>query len=468
MYYRLTYKASSMKDKKGDVFLNGNKPLSIGQGVACDIQLPDYGMYEPQVFASILPKETGDGWILVKRTDCCRIQVNAKEVAIAQTLNNGDVLSVSDETVDEKFRFEMFDDGEFDGKSGLVYKKHKSNRFIVAMTLIMSVLALGIAAYTIVSSNHKYIRHSDWSQYGSSIYQITVDSVYLICDSIIDGTNCSVVVEYIELQQVFVGTTFLCTDDKTGDTLFVTARHCVEPWINDNKWDGVSDKAKMSPEVRLATRAETCNRYAGYDKYILKAHCVLSKGLERYEYYSTDFFMNKSRDLVLRLGTPDNALYWRTIIPIAHRRDMELGDFAYVKAKNLIGKESVTTISLADWDDIVSFNKSGEREIAVMGFPLNDNDTNKPTVVYGNYMDLEMNDSIKTLDGCLKLSAPINRGNSGGPVFAIIGNEIKVIGIVSKADGRADQGVFWAVPITEVTNMHGNGNKIENIESFRR
>lgn len=468
MYYRLTYIASSAKDKKGDVFLNGNKPLSIGQGIACDVQLPDAGMYEPLVFASILPEESDNGWLLVKRTDCCRIKVNGKKVAIAQALYNGDVISFSDGAVDEQFRFEMFDDGAFDEKSGLIYKKHQSNRFIVAMTIIISILALGIAAYTIVSSNHKNLHHSDWNRLSSSIYQITVDSVYLICDSILDGTNRPLIVESIELQQVFVGTVFLSIDDKTGDTLFVTARHCVEPWINDDKWDGVSDNAKMSPEVRLATKAETYNRYAGYDKYKLKAHCVLSKGLERYEYYSTDFFMNKSRDLVLRLGTPDKAIYWRTIIPIAHRRDMELGDFAYVKAKNLNRKESGATISLADQDEIVSFTQSGDRDIAVMGFPLNDNDANNATVVYGNYMDMEVYDDIKTPEGCLKLSAPINRGNSGGPIFAVIGNEIKVIGIVSKADGRADQGVFWAVPITEVTTMHRNGDKIEHIDTFRR
>ena len=103
-----------------------------------------------------------------------------------------------------------------------------------------------------------------------------------------------------------------------------------------------------------------------------------------------------------------------------------------------------------------------------MRFPINDNDANKATLVYGNYMDLEVNDSIQTLDGCLKLSASINRGNSGGPVFALVGNEMRVIGIVSKADGRADQGLFWAVPVTEVTYMHRQGDKIEEIETFRR
>ena len=442
--------------------------MSIGQGLSCDVQLPCTDLYEPQVFASVLTNESGDGWILVKRSDCCRIMVNGKELTIALSLSNGDVISLTDDTVKEEFRFEMFDDGDYDGNRGFVYKKHKDNRLIVAMTIMLSVLALGIAAYSIVFPNQKDLRRYDWGQYKSSVYQITVDSVCLICDSIVDGTRQSVVVEETDLEQAFVGTAFLCLDHDTGDTLLVTARHCVEPWINDEKWDGISDKSKMSPEVRLATKAENGNRYAGYDKYVLRAHCILSRGLERHEYYSTDFFMNKSRDLVMRLGTPERPIYWRTIIPIAKRRDMELGDFAYTNVKGMNIAKGNALISLAKWDEIVSFTKSNNRDIAVMGFPLNDNDVNNATVVYGNYMELEINDSIRVPNGCLKLSALINRGNSGGPVFARLGNEIKVIGIVSKADGRAEQGLFWSVPITEVTNLHSKGDTIEDSEIFRR
>ena len=59
------------------------------------------------------------------------------------------------------------------------------------------------------------------------------------------------------------------------------------------------------------------------------------------------------------------------------------------------------------------------------------------------------------------MSAPINRGNSGGPIIALTRNGVKVIGIVSKADGRANQGMFWAVPITEVIDMHMHGDKVD-------
>ena len=50
----------------------------------------------------------------------------------------------------------------------------------------------------------------------------------------------------------------------------------------------------------------------------------------------------------MRLGTRQEEIYWRTIFPIAHRRDMELGDFAYLKTDALCG-----TISLASVEDIL-------------------------------------------------------------------------------------------------------------------
>ena len=82
--------------------MNGTKPLSIGQGVNCDIQLPDSDLYEPQVFASVLYSESGDGWLIIRRSDCCHIMINGKELTIAQSLGNGDVISFLDDAVEQQ------------------------------------------------------------------------------------------------------------------------------------------------------------------------------------------------------------------------------------------------------------------------------------------------------------------------------------------------------------------------------
>lgn len=448
MYYRLTYIVSSDKERLGDSVCNGNKPLNIGQGVSCNVHLPESDTYEPQVYATILQKEDGDGWYMVRRTDCHHILVNGVEVIVAQMLQSGDCLSFNDGSTFAEFKFETFDDGEYDAGSGIVYKKHKSNIHYYIATVVIALAALGIAIYGILSSRQADLRHADLKQFSLSVYRISVDSVYLLCDG--------VTIDSIELAEVAEGTAFL-----TKESLFVTARHCIEPWINDEDWDGVSSKSKMSPELRMATKAETENRMAGYEKYTLRAHCIISKGLERYNHYSTDFCMNKSRDMVIRLGTSQKVIYWRTILPIANRRDMELGDFAYLKESHLSGEVKKLQITMASWDDLVTFAKSTNHDIAFMGYPLNDNGTDSVTMDFGCLTLFEYNESQRSPIGCLQLSANINPGNSGGPIFAMVENEVKVIGIVSKADNHAKQGIHWAVPITEVSTMHRQGDKVE-------
>lgn len=458
MYYRLTYTASSDRGKVGDNILNGKKVLNIGQGLACNVQLHESEKYEPQIFATILPHNDGTGWFLMRRTDCHQVLVNGDEVPIAKKLENGDLISFEDHSICTELRFELFHDGDYDADSGIVYVKHKSNKRSIIVSAIIALFVLGLAIF-FLSPHQKSLRHINLNQFNPSIYHITVDSVYLFCDTMIDGKNNLVKLEEIELNEVSAGTAFLAIVD--NDTVFVTARHCVEPWINDEEWDGVSSKEKMSPEVRLATKAETLNRFAGYEKYVLRSHCVISKGFERYDYYSTDFYMNKSRDMVMRLGTDKEVLYWRTIFPIAHRRDMELGDFAYIKASNLTRADNGTVLSMTDWDEFKEYTKTQDRDIAVIGYPLNDNNADDLTVVYGNYAGGIIGDNMNSPDGCLQMSAPINRGNSGGPIIALTRNGVKVIGIVSKADGRANQGMFWAVPITEVIDMHTHGDKVD-------
>ena len=456
MYYRLTYIASSDKERRGDSVCNGSKPLNIGQGTWCDVRLRESDAYESQVYATILQDEDSNEWYVVRRTDCHHVYVNSVEVPVAQILHSGDRLSFNDGSTLAELKFDVFDDGEYDAGRGIVYKKHQSNRLYYIATVVIALASLGVAIFGILSPRQTDLRHSDLKQFCQSVYRISVDSVYLLCDG--------VTVDSIELAEMAEGTAFL-----TKDSLFVTARHCVEPWINDEDWDGVSSKSRMSPELRLATKAETENRMAGYEKYTLRAHCVISKGLERYNHYSTDFRMNKSRDMVIRLGTDKEKIYWRTIIPIASRRDMELGDFAYIKEEHLSDGVKPLQIIMASWDDLMAFVKSTNHDIAFVGYPLNDNNTDSVTVDFGSLTSFEYNDSQNSPVGCLQLSANINPGNSGGPVFAMIRNKIKVIGIVSKADNRATMGMHWAVPITEVLTMHWQGDKMEeDTVTYRR
>lgn len=460
MYFKLTYRQSSDKRQVGDFFLCGAQKLDIGQTKCCELRLPESSEFEPVVFATILCKQDGKGYSIIKRTDFQELQINGKRLNIFQSLKDGDLISFVIDGQTISLLFSMYNDGEYSASMGVVYKKNKSNRKIQYGIATIAFLALLISALSMYfRRDYHILRHENLDVYDASIYHIHVDSVYLVHDSIINGKLEEQVLEAVALDRQVAGTCFL-----TCDSLFVTARHCVEPWINDEDWNGISYDDKMSPAVRLATMAETRNMLSGEERYRVKAHCMISKGLEQYEYYSTDFHFNKSRDQVVCLGTDQHPIYWRTIMPLASRRDLELGDFAYVESKGLKGN-----LQLADMKDMKAFRRQPDKDIVAIGFPLNDNqEENICSKVFGNSQNVEFTKDNSEIVGCIQMSAPINPGNSGGPVLAKIKDRIFVIGIVSKADGQATQGTFWVVPSTEIVSLKQRGGKIIDTLIFRR
>lgn len=460
MYYKLTYRSSIKKSQVGDFYLCGKNAMDIGQTNSCVVRLPESTDVESTVFATILPREQEEGWLIVRRTDAQEVKVNGKNLQISQALKDGDLISFVVDGQVTSFVLSIHTDGEYSSAMGIVYQTSKSHGRFLYMMIGIAILAFLVSALAFFQPRDSHIlRHADLDAYDSSVYHIEVDSVFLLKDSVINGRLTKVVLEAVALDNQVAGTCFL-----TDDGLFVTARHCVEPWISDEDWNGVSYDSKMSPAVRLATMAETYNMVSGKNMYSVKSHGIISKKLEQYEFYSTDFHFNKSRDQVVCLGTDRNPIYWRTIMPLANRRDMELGDFAYLESKGLKGM-----FKLADIHDLKVFDKQADKDIVVVGYPVNDNhDEDICVKVFGNSQHLDFKKGQATIKGCIQMSAPVNPGNSGGPVLARIHDEVKVIGIVSKADAQATQGTFWAVPVTEINDLRQQGGVIKDSLIFRR
>ncbi len=463
MYYRLTYKASTEHSLVGDYVLCGMKPLNIGQTLACDVKISENTDYDSEIFATIIPSDDGKGWYVVCRSDHYRLRVNGQSVTIASLLQNGDELKFIDATGRGErelatLRFDIFNDGDYSASSGVLYKHKPSvaRIYVVACLLLAFISVLAVVGYSLKADDESDIYSMDFSSIEPYVCQIITDSVFL--DSLThDGDRVNIAA--IALEQPAYGTCFI-----TDSSLLVTARHCIEPWINDESWDGKWNSKNLQPALRLATEAETRNYQLGETQFIVRSHCEVHFGMQTLEYYSTDFKLNKSRDMIACLGDDKHPVYCRTIIPIASRRDMELGDFAYVEAVGITG----SPISLATMDDMRNFDMKYKKNIVVLGFPVNDNNTKYVQTQQGVCQHLEWN-SDSTLAGCLQMSASINPGNSGGPVFIQSDRELKVVGIVSKADTHSQQGTFWAVPITEVHDLQKLGDKeIEDSIIFRR
>ncbi|MBR3413333.1 MAG: trypsin-like peptidase domain-containing protein [Bacteroidales bacterium] len=441
MYYRLTHITGPRTSKSGHGLLGSDKPVLIGQLPDCDVLLPVSDIYQPQVFAAILPREDKSGWMIVRRTDHFGITINDKPLHTAAPLKDFAVIAFDNGSCVTKFGFKIFKNGDLDEMGRVSH----SRAFVVRRAVIRLTILLLLATLLFLprlSHDGRQLKKEDLGQYEASLFRIAVDSIYLTMDTLVDGQWQETLLAADELASPHVGTCFL-----TKKGYFVTARHCLEPWLDDEAWDGSTLNSQTPIEILFAAQAETRNRAERTGRYHVKSRCIISNEQEHYELYSSEFGMNKSRDQVLRLGSDRNPIYWRTITPLASRRDMELGDFAYAKAPaGIAGSLEAATMA-----DMLRFKTQGDKDIAVLGFPISDHGVpSHMTIVYGNCQQFDFDSVDDTRRGCMMMTAPVNRGNSGGPVLAHIGKRVMVIGIVSKADAQASLETFWAVPITEV------------------
>lgn len=455
MYYRLTYRSTADRKSRGDSVLCGYRPLLIGQTVSCDVRLPESEEWAPQVFAVILPDERHEGWIVVRRTDEVSVRLNGAEVMVAQVLKDGDVLTLADGKIETVLGFEVCEDGDYHPNEGVVHRRRHVERHLYWLTALWCLVAVAIAGFAWWTRNggNGLGGGLDCTAYEGSVYPITTDSVFVVCDTVENGVVRRKVMEAAALECPEQGTCFL-----TDEGLLVTARHCVEPWIVDHdEWNGEVLDENTPVAVRMAVEVENWNRMGQLPRREVIAHSVVSCADGFWHFYSTDFCMDKTRDQVVCLGTDAKPLFWRTIMPMASRCDMELGDFAYVKTPN--GEKG--NIGLASIEDLRLFENQHDKNVAVLGFPISDkSNTERVSVVYGNSQHVDFADSLSTM-GCIKMSAPIGDGNSGGPVLAHVGNRIMSIGIVSKGDGVGTYSTFWAVPTAEVVRLFGKGGVAE-------
>ncbi len=424
MYYRLK------NIDTGDCLLAGARRLDIGHTPSCGLRTECGSGEEPRVLASILPRK-GGGWILTRRDDSARVALAGRPVGVAAAISPGDEIDIDG----TRLRFTVHTDGDYDPAAGVVYRRRGGRRRGI-LVAIVAVAAIVAAAALLLPRPRASLREADLDALDASLYRIVADSVYLLRDS----SGIEIVVAAIEPDTRASGTAFL-----TADSLLVTARHCIEPWIGDEEWDGTPGSPTLSAELALAIEAETANRLAGREIYRVRTRCVLTSPTERHELYSTDFDVDRSRDQVVCLGTDARPMYMRSIVPLAHRSDMELGDVA-VMAFGAAG-----ALHVASADELRAFDASADREIAVAGFPVTDSriDTGVSRT-WGNSQHIDFSGRDGTPAGCIQMSAAVNAGNSGGPVLALIDGEPRVVGLVSKADRRSTQGTFWAVPATEI------------------
>lgn len=390
----------------------------IGQVEGCDLRLPNPTPYVDTLWAKIEPNVGSEGWHLVRLSEAAPITVGGTPLGRIHYLEEGDTLQLGD----ERFRYHTAP-----GREGRTVVIYKSSRSPLLAGLVGLAAVLGVAGWMAGRSNQLTPQMVAEAQ--TSVFQLRVDSVYRMHGDSILG-------RYYYLQAP-VGSAFLTTD-----SLLVTARHCVEPWLNLENPTEIADLYLSSDSViRMALAAETERQTTGDSTHRLRSFLTLRTERGPQVLTSDDFRIRRDRDEVVELGDYAHTYYWRSIARRYNLEEMTLDDVATMRAP------AGGRIRLADrrW---IEQHLSQNYPLTFIGYPRTqdrDETVNNETGALKQGLRHLPDSSLYLLAHDGRLS----HGFSGGPVLAADGREYRAVGIISVLDTK-NQYRSYSVPTSEI------------------
>lgn len=404
-------------------------PVRLGQKADCDVRLPNNGPYEDETFALIRPDVAKDGWVLLPSTENVQTLVNGAPVQLVHYLRTGDRISFSE--TDAEIIFELRS-GERFGTETVRFTS--LSRKVIAIAACAALLLAGLGIYALRSAQLQEKRNGlALENAKESIYRIRVDSLYYTVSVAGEKTICESIPSNEENGTAFV----------TESGLLITARHCIEPWLNTDERKLYEEAFESWPaDVAMAARAETYNQlHPGDTVHRLVSRCSILKGdgtLVRVV-YSDDFRYDSSRDEVIEIGDFNSVHYRRSITGRFNRADMMLGDIACLDALPLKG-----TLKPANEELLRHWSKPH----TVLGYPSRHIQAGLETP------------DITPLAGyqpglMITYQESLVPGYSGGPAVFVKNGDVYVVGVVSTVDpddspGNKGKERSFFVPITEL------------------
>ena len=362
----------------------------------------------------------------------------------------------------ESFMRNLGLDVQYNGSKPVVVP-HTFPKWLIATLVLLPLVLFGVG-YGIMSHNmekimltEEMIKHAE-----KSVVQIKTDSVFLIAYNKTTGDTLHI----DSCEYMVSGTAFI-----TDDSLLVTARHCVEPWLNVDSIPADSSKIESLP-VKWALMAETRNQEES-DSIEWKVESRLSVVIPDStgsfiieKFSSADFNIEKSRDHVIEYGDFDHLYFWRSIAALPRRTDMMLDDFAFLRLPAHLASHAEGAIHLASKEEILQLEK--RKPVTILGFPESGVGAADFESSTDELRHLPTRDSLGFPDGVLHHNGEIAHGYSGGPVLVRNGNECYAVGIISVHD-RLNKNRTLSVPVSEVERWKMKQNNYRcNVSNYAR
>ena len=444
LYYSIRFIEGNSFHSKNDVLNTSDKVLNIGEYADCPIRYKASGGYEPEYYATIIKNEDGEGWRIVKRSQFIDVDIAGNGgFGYVHQLKDGDIIGFGDGKM--ALQFNLHQDGDY-SDTGIKIVHQSNHRFLYAMVAIVCLVAAGVG-YLFYDRWNQSDLHQDVKVYSSSVYVLMADSVRLV--KVYNGKE-EQIGETKDLSYTGereIGTAFLTTEGK-----LVTARHCIEFWLN-RKISRVTNVAQLDDDdiIKKAIEADTymfCRDEQNDTVMALKTYCSvynpdsLDSPLFVFHSLESRVHINYAHDKFYPIPDPSGNYYWRTIIPRGNNREAELGDIAYIDV------DEKGIVELADSVKISTISEG--TPIVFLGFPQNG--IGDRTLMYedGNITREVAKDGINQN---LYVKGEINPGFSGGPVMARINDKIVAIGVTSRVDSISNGVYKWVVPVSEIAEM---------------
>jgi len=432
-YYTLEFGFTDLLHKTGDKVVASNQVVRIGQQAECEVTLPNLSPYEDEQLAIIRPCQYTGGWQLVPISAYYPVKVNGTAVSLVHYLKEGDRITF--EGINQELLFRIHRDEQYATQTGVLLVPRQLSNRMISMLVLLPVLLFGLlACYIYQEKQVKKVQEALLVKAEKSVYQLSVDSVFYM-EVTPEGSRTLRRFSYVSAEGKAVnGTAFV-----TSDGFLITARHCIEPWLNDGDVSrGIPADIRSIPS-RWALEAETYNQTHSNDTlYRVVTQFALSDGKQASEamgttYRSSDFVYDTTRDDIIEMGDFYHDYYWRSISRRHARSDMMLGDLAYMPV-GLGG--NIVKAGQGKIQELVRARKPlyfmGYPEYEEAGFEISEG------TVKRDYCPSEM----------IAHNGHLIHGYSGGPVMAIQGDSLYVVGVISVIDTKGGDRMY-SVPITE-------------------